>query len=166
MDIRTFVTSRTVKHIGIGLGIFVAVLIVFKAGMVVGYHQARFGGKLGDNYYRAFGEERMLVRGIPGDLPNAHGVIGRVVSVSLPTFVVADRDGVEKTVIVTDGTVMRRGRDEITGAEIKADEMVVVFGAPNDAAEIEARLIRIAPPRPENLQDMPEGGPARMLFIR
>lgn len=162
MDIRSFFGSKTVWRIAVGFGIAVAVLVVFRAGMIAGYHQARFGGGLGDNYYRAFGDDRMFEREIPGGFPNAHGVAGKVISVDIPMFVVADRDGVEKTVVIKDDTVIRRSRDEVQPADIQPDGFVIVIGSPNEGAQIEAKLIRIMPSPPDGF-DGSQTGPARMM---
>lgn len=151
------------KRVMIGLGVLAAVLFIFRAGMMVGYRQAKFGGRLGDNYYRAFGEGGRFDRELPGGFPNAHGVAGKIVGIALPTFVVADRDGVEKIVLVTDDTVVRRFRDEIEPEDMRADEFAVIIGSPNEEAQIEAKLIRIMPPLPEGPAGSPMG-PAMIIF--
>jgi hypothetical protein len=82
------------------------------------------------------------------ELPSSHGVAGKVVSVALPNIVVLDRDGTEKTIVTTDKTIARRFRDTLALKDITVDDFVVAIGEPNEASQIEARLIRLLPEPP------------------
>jgi len=155
MKLKNFLQSERSKHILAGIGIAVIALFIFQAGMFVGYKKASFSFRAGDNFYRTFGE-RGFQQNLPGmgmmDPTNAHGTIGTVASIILPKVVIADRDGVEKTILMDNKTDIRRFRDSIKPEEIKTGEMIMVIGEPNANGQIEARLVRIMPPPPSQIE--------------
>jgi len=126
-------------------------LIVFQAGRFVGFHQAGFSYRFGDNYYRAFEGSRHGGRPMDffGDnLPGGHGAIGKIVGVNLPTFVVIGPDNVEKVVLIKDETLVKRFRETASSTDLRVDDFVVVLGSPNEAGQVEAKFVRIMPPPP------------------
>ena len=150
MDIKSFLCSRVFKNCIIGLGLFIVLLLVFKAGELVGFKKAGFSYALGENYYRSFAGPR---RGIPMDFEGrdflmGHGTAGSVIKVSTSTLFIKDRDGTEKVIIMDADAEIRRFREEIAPGDIKINDQVVVIGSPNDAGQIEAKLIRVLPPPP------------------
>lgn len=151
MKFKNFLQSDKTKHILLGILITVIALLIFQAGVFVGYKKASFSFRAGDNFYRTFGEHGFQQK-LPGmgmmDPTNAHGTIGTVASILLPKVIIADRDGVEKTVLVDNKTDLRRFRDSIKPEDLKTGEMIMVIGEPNDNGQIEARLVRIMPPSP------------------
>jgi len=142
--------SRKFRRFVIAIGIAVATLLVFSAGMEVGFMKASFNYRFGEKYYGTFGPRPIHagVGFIPNDISDSHGVSGRIVSITMPRFVVADKDNTEKIVRLGDDTVIRRLRDSITGASLEVGEDVIVIGTPNEDSEIEAKFIRIVPPMP------------------
>ena len=155
MDIKKIIPnsalqSPTFRKIVIAVGVAVLFLIVFQAGVFVGFRKAEFSFRGGDNYYRAFGEDRR--RQIPGmmheEFPGANGSIGKVLSIALPVMVIEDRNSVEKTIRINNNTVIRRGRETLTSSDLRTNDMLVVLGNPNTNAEIEATLVRLLPPPP------------------
>jgi hypothetical protein len=157
---KNFIEAKISKKMLYVIAAFVLALLVFQTGMFVGYHRARFAQQFGDNYERTFGMHR---GGFPdgkgnmlfgGELTNAHGSVGKIVSIALPTLVIADRDGVEKVILLTESTDIRHFRDALSADKLQVGDIVVVLGAPNEQAQIEAKLIRLLPPPP----DMPVVG--------
>ena len=146
--------SKKARVIAIVVLSLVVALLVFQAGVTVGYKKASFSRQLGNNFYRVFdgmpmpGERPVMTKKFlfTESLPGGHGAAGRVASVSLPSFVVAGPDNVEKVVVIGRGTDIRRVRDSATSSDIKVEDFVVVLGSPDDAGQINARLIRILPP--------------------
>lgn len=138
------------KSLRLGLyfvGALFVIGVIFQVGIFVGYHKANFAGNWGKNYERNFGIDRQdSFRGMMrGGLPTSHGSFGKVLSVGLPNFVIADRDGVEKNILITDKTIIRSGLENSSSTSIKADNSVIVLGDPNNQGQIEAKLIRILP---------------------
>ena len=84
------------------IGSIVIAILIFSAGVSVGFHKASFGRAWGDNYERNFG--MMKERPVFGkdNFPNAHGTIGKIIKIELPTIIVQDKDGIEKVVLIKD----------------------------------------------------------------
>jgi len=165
-EIKKFAQSQKVKRVLYGIAVFVAALIIFQAGIFVGYHRAAFSYRFGDNYERTFGMHRdgfpgeKGVRMFGGEFSNAHGSVGKIVSITLPTLMIADRDGVEKVILLTNATDIRHFRDAFSANELQIGDIVVVLGAPNEEAQIEAKLIRLLPP-PTDIPVVGSGTPRR-----
>lgn len=158
MNNNNFFQSKNFKKILYGVGIAIAVLLIFQAGMFVGYKKASFSYRWGDNYYRAFGGHRGGERMIVGrmmdsfrgkDFTNSSGAIGRIASINLPTLTIENADGIEKIILIEDDTAIRRFRETVKADELKIGDFVVAIGAPNDNAQVEAKIVRIMP-NPEN----------------
>jgi hypothetical protein len=150
MDLKDLHQSRTVRGILIGIGATLVVIMIFQAGVFVGYRKAAFSFKLGDNYYRNFrGGEAMKVVGFDsGHLPGGHGAVGRIVRIALPELVIASEGDVEKTVILGSSTMIKRFNDTISPQDIMADDYAVILGSPDDEARIMAKFVRLMPPPP------------------
>lgn len=143
------------KHVKIAIysfGILAIVFFIFQAGMIVGFRKASFGRDWGDNYTKNFGSPHRGFKmmgedfGDFGNLPNAHGAIGKIIKVELPIIIVLDeKDNTEKIVLINEKTQIRKARDTVTKDEFKIDERIVVIGTPNYSGQIEARFIRFMP---------------------
>jgi hypothetical protein len=131
--------------------IFILLLLVFQAGEFVGFRKATFAGQLGDNYYRAFGNHRPPFFNFqPGDFPGDHGANGKIVRLDQNTLVIAATDNVEKTILISKDTLIRRWRENLTAKDLQVNDWVIVLGEPNNQGEIGAKLIRIMPGPPPN----------------
>ena len=150
MNIKEYIQSQSFRGVLIGIGIAIAALLIFQAGMFVGYRKASFAYRFGDNYYRAFDRRPPSPFGVPisGKFGTTHGAAGEVMSISLPTFVVAGPDSIEKTVLVGTSTLIRKFDSELKPEDIQTGDFLVVIGEPNDDAQIQAKLIRILPEPP------------------
>ena len=149
MDLITYTKSETFKKVLFAVGGAAAVIIIFQAGMFVGFHKAALSYRMGDNFYRVYGNGPDGP-GMPffnEEFSEAHGATGKVISVALPLFVVDDH-GTEKTIVIDDDTTIRRLRGDTSSTTLMAGDFVVIIGEPNDKAQVEARLIRILPPPP------------------
>lgn len=129
--------SRQTVLLGIGLGIGIAIvlLLVFFAGIYIG------GSKTGAF---PFWERRHIFPGgfVPGRF--GHGVIGTIDSIGNNTFIVKDRSGALKTVLVDNQTRIRRNGSTIKSADLKKDEQVIVIGEPQEQeGAIKARVVRV-----------------------
>ncbi len=153
MDLEHVHQSKLFRGILIGIVATILILMVFKAGELVGYRKAAFSSHLGDNYYRAFEGGRPPMGGM---LPGGHGAAGKIISINLPTFVVDGPDGIEKTVVIDDDTAIRRFRDTITADALRVDDFVTVLGEPDGEGHVTAKLIRVLPP-PMTARPLPSG---------
>jgi hypothetical protein len=135
--------SKILKVIICGFGILVVVCAIFEAGVIAGFHKASFERDWGDNYSRNFGPRGAQM--MPENFPNAHGAVGRIIKIELPTIIVEDKDNTEKVVLISDTTQIRKMREVVKKEDLTLDTSVVVIGSPDAEGQIEARLIRILP---------------------
>ncbi len=155
MNFQKIFESRILKTIIYSLAIIILAILIFQAGVFVGYRKAAFSYQWGENYYRAFGDtgRKPMMGGFVLDgLTGAHGVAGKIMKVSLPNFIIEGQDKIEKMIFIKDDTVINRSRDSIKSSELQAGDFVIVIGSPDDEGKIQANLIRLAPP-PEFFND-------------
>lgn len=142
--------SKLATKILIAIVIIVAALAIFQAGLFVGYQKAEFSCQLGGNYSRVFGGPKPGIMGffdeiMGDDLPNANGVVGKIIAINLPSVMIEDRHNVEISASITDDTVIRKFKEKISPQDLKAGDSVIIIGPTGMNAEIEAKLIRIIP---------------------
>ncbi|HVW71979.1 MAG TPA: hypothetical protein VHB93_02385 [Candidatus Paceibacterota bacterium] len=146
-DISAFINSPRFVPVLVGIGCVVIAVFIFEAGIAVGFHKAEYAGHWEENYDRNFGS--VMHFGVPdGGVPNPHGANGRIVDITLPTFVIDGGSGPERVVETDDDTVVRNGNTALTPDDLSIGEYVVVLGTPTDNGDVDASLIRILPPPP------------------
>lgn len=153
-QLKKFSESKNLRNLLIIICSLIGALVIFQAGILVGFHKAKFSRGLGNNYYKVFdarqmnrvmeqNQPKLLIMGM--DVPGGHGAVGKVIQINLPTFIVAGPDNLEKVVRIKSNTAIKFSRSNGTSTDIKIDDNVVVVGTPNENAEVEAKLIRIIP---------------------
>ena len=127
------------------IGVIIVGLLIFYAGIGVGFRKASFGRAWGENYERNFG--MMPNRPMFGkdNFPNAHGAVGKIIETKLPTIIVQDRDNTEKVILIKTDTQIQKAMEKIAVNDLKMDDFVVVIGTPNKQGQIEAKFIRVMP---------------------
>lgn len=149
MDFNKLLQSKVFRIIFIVIGALIILLFAFKVGVFVGYRKAQFSYRWGENYHRNFAGPRGgffsdIRRGFSDkDFIDSHGIFGSVIKVDGNIIIVKGKDDIEKTILVSDETAIRKGREEFNALDLKIDEQIVVIGSPNDEGQIEAKLIRI-----------------------
>lgn len=155
MDLTNVSGKKFVMVILTVFGIFMVLLAVFSAGMFAGFHKARFSYQWGENYHKNFGglpigmpgpgkPQHDFLKGMRGDeFINPNGLSGSVIKFDTSTLYIKGDDGVEKSVAISGGTLIRCGRDTIKLSDLKTDDKVVVLGVPSSTGQIEAKLIRV-----------------------
>ena len=145
MSFKVFIESKRFKQILKVIGVAVVVLTVFQLGVFVGFRKARFSYRLGDNYHRMFGGPRGgLFSNFAGrDFFSGHGTVGSIVRIDGQSLVIKGRDSVEKIVGVDSTTTIRKARFEVSLADLKPGDEVVIVGTPKDDGSIEAKVIRL-----------------------
>ena len=150
--IKNILESKKFRVVIYTLGALFIFFLIFQVGMMAGFRKVSFDRDWGDNYVMNFGSPHRNLQmmggrfGDFGNLPNAHGAIGKIIKVELPTIVVLDeKDNIEKIVLINDKTEIRRARDVVTRDELKLDDQIIVIGTPNSSGQIEAGLIRLLP---------------------
>jgi hypothetical protein len=132
-----YLFTKNTKWVLWGLFALVVALLIFRAGTIVGYHDAlRFHGlesRGGPQDQGPFGLPLPPDGGMPG-----HGAVGTIESVALPTVTLKTRDGSEVSVYVASTTP--------GVSQLKVGETIVVIGDPNDtdqSGDMNARFIHI-----------------------
>ena len=150
--IKSLLRTKTSSRVAISIGIASVSLMIFYTGVEYGYHNAEFISRSGDNYYGIFtpreGRPDGVARSLSDSPKSTHGVSGKIVSISLPTMIVADKENIEKTVRIDDDTALREFHNTILSSDLKAGDDVVILGSPGPNTEISARLIRVLPTPP------------------
>jgi hypothetical protein len=128
-----------------GIGIVIVILLIFSAGIAVGFRKASFGAAWGEHYMQNFGMPTRQNFGLGANVfPNAHGATGKIIKTELPNIIVEDNN-TEKTILVGDDTRIEKGRSRGEASDLKVDDFIVTIGSPNDKGMIEAKFIRILP---------------------
>lgn len=165
MNFKNLSQSKILTRILYAIGTIIVALLIFQAGMFIGYHKAAFSYRWGQDYYRTFGghlpelpfgragrRNFPMGMGMDGeDFPSSHGSIGKIIKIDLPTFIMEGTDKTERVVVISDNTIVRRFRETLKPSDLKTEDYVVIIGSPNNKSQIEARFIRLVPPPPDSL---------------
>ena len=129
---------------------FIILLLVFKAGMIVGIKKAEFSFRWSDNYHKNFGGPRQgFFRGFRDrDFIEANGTFGQIIKIDGSMLVIKGKNDVEKVILVNDKTTITRFRETIKLSDLKINDDIVIIGDPNTSGQIEAKLIRVMPSSP------------------
>ena len=149
--VKKYIPGRALRMALFGLAGVLILLFVFQAGMMVGFRKATFDRSWDEHYIQNFGPRGKHMGPIgpmPGQFPNAHGTIGTIISVSLPTLIVEGPDKTEKVILVSDDTHIREMRNDLTAKDLAPDQTIVVIGEPNAQGQINAKFIRVLPAVP------------------
>jgi len=145
-DIKKVFESKVAFRILIGIGILIIALLIFSAGIIIGFHKASFERAWEENYEQNFGPRPNGPIFGQGNFPNAHGAIGKILKIELPTIIVQDnKDNTEKVILLKADTQIEKTNTAIAGQDLKIDDFVVVIGTPNPQGQIEAKFIRVMP---------------------
>lgn len=127
MPLQEFKSLSSYSKIIAALGILLLLLIVFSAGVSVGYNRASQTG------------------------PNriySHGAIGNITSIEFPNMVVRGPNRAEQVITVGTSTVVRMMRAPATLSDLSIGRQVVVIGSSRNDGRIQATFIRIIPALP------------------
>ncbi len=163
MNIDKFFQSKIFKGFILGVAIFFLILFIFKVGMVVGAKKADFSCRWSDNYHRNFGGPKAgFLKGFGDkDFIEANGTVGQVIKIApstssgqvSSTLVIKGRGEIEKIVLINSNTTIKSLEKTIQASDLKVDDTVVIIGEPNNAGQIEAKLIRVMPKPPLGINE-------------
>jgi hypothetical protein len=146
-----FFTKNT-KWVLWGAFALIVAMLIFHAGVVVGSHQPTRGrmqidGRGGPGSMGGFVNGFMPRQGF---VESGHGAVGTVATVTLPTFTLTNREGVEQKMYAGSTTVVTGGSVNNPSA-LQKGQFIIVVGDPNDtddAGYLDARIIHILPSPP------------------
>ena len=78
-----------------------------------------------------------------GQMLNAFGVDGTILSINNSTLVIKDESGTEKTVIISPSTTIRENFQTLKESDLKTNQEILVIGDPTGEGQINAKFIRI-----------------------
>lgn len=130
-------------------------ILILQLGIKVGFSKASYFFKYSDSYYKNIkGAPAMPLGFEDNDLPKSHGAIGRILQIAFPNLIIEDNDGLEKIVVLDNGTIIKKFGQNASTSDITANDYAIVIGSPNERSEINAKLIRILPPLDSDLDDI------------
>lgn len=139
---------QTLKWVIVGLVGLAVFVLIFGAGMFVGLEKARFSYLWAESYHKNFaGPRQGFVNDwrrlpMPNDFMEAHGAFGEIIELKDSGFVIRGRGDMERLIITTRDTVIKKGAETIEDG-LKVGDYVVVIGGPNQEGQIEAKLVRL-----------------------
>jgi len=149
------INRDTLKWVIIVLTGLAVIVLIFSVGMVVGGMKAKFSYRWAESYHKNFAGPRSGFFGdwrnmppLPEDFIEGHGAFGEIIELSPSTgseqesFVIKGRGDIEKIIIVTEDTIIKKGTETIKDG-LKVGDHLVIIGSPNEEGQIEAKLIRI-----------------------
>ena len=152
---RGVIASKKYTKVIYVFGSIVVLLSTFSLGVSVGFHRASFTKAWDEHYMENFGMHGEYPGQNHKHFPNAHGAIGKILKIELPTIIVADKDGTEKVIVLTQNTKIQNGITTIASTDLKINDFIITIGSPNTQGQIEAAFIRILP-APANLNQSNE----------
>lgn len=153
-NIKQILDSKIPVRVLYGIGIVIATMLIFSAGITVGFYKASYGRAWGEHYNENFGigdgdngpvNGIINKMGVTGYFPNSHGATGKIIKLEIPNLIVQDKDKIEKVIVTDEDTKIQEGREDVKTADLKVNDSVTVIGAPNGQGQIEAKLIRVIP---------------------
>ena len=157
MDLNKFFQSKNFKVVFILIGALIVCLLSFQAGLIVGFKKANFSFRWGENYHRNFGGPGKGFGSDFGDrnFIDAFGTFGQIIKIEGSSLVIKGREDIEKIVLVSDQTIIKRFQDNIKLTDLKVDDYIVIIGEPNTSGQTEAKLIRVMPTPPTATPPLP-----------
>lgn len=139
------ISSKKVRLIAGSIGALILAFLIFHAGVVFGSHHDSFGSPSGRSAMGRGFRPPFLPGGFElphGFIPNTHGAVGSITSVTLPTLLMETREGTSKTILISTTTMVRNMRGADTTA-FSVGNKIIVLGEPDSQGRIDAKLIRI-----------------------
>jgi hypothetical protein len=135
-----FISSSRVRITLAIIGALVVLALVFHAGVAFGAHHGAWGRMSGDRGFRHpfFPQGFALPHGF---IPNEHGAVGTVRSVS-PAVTIETRDGAIRPVAIATSTLVRARGEEGT-TTLSVGDKVIVIGQVNEQGRIDAKFINV-----------------------
>lgn len=153
MDLDNLFKSKNFTKALMVIGCLIVLLLVFRAGMAVGFRQANFSYRWGENYHKNFGgpKDGFFADTVRRDFIDSHGVFGQIIKIDNATgtdsltLVIKGKDNIERLVEVDSEATVTVMRQNLKKEDLKTGDSIVVIGAPNDSGQIDAKFIRVMP---------------------
>ena len=128
------------------IGGIIIILLIFQAGVFVGFKKAEFSNRWAGKFRETFGSRNFgHMKMMGGDYLTSHGAVGKIIKIELPKIFIIGADNVEKSVVIDDDTLIRVMRENIFSTSLKTGDDIIIIGSPNNSGEILAKLVRVVP---------------------
>jgi hypothetical protein len=136
----------------IGILSVLVIILIFGIGFFVGEKKAKFSYRWAEHYHQMFAGPRSGFLGhlrdfLRDEFIEAHGNVGEIIKIEGNNLIIKGRNNIEKVIVVSDKTVIKSGLRDIKISDLKIGDMIVIIGSPNAKGQIEAKLIRVFPPK-------------------
>jgi hypothetical protein len=147
MTFKEFTQSKHFSRIIYIIGAILVALIVFQAGIFVGYRIAAFSINWDNAHNGNARDPRSIFAPFSRDADdmNPHGTIGEIISIQLPEIMVKGSSGNETIVLIASTTSIRNMRNQASASDLKIGMQIVTVGTPDEQGQIHATFIRIIP---------------------
>ena len=154
---KNILESKLFRIIILSITGLIILVFVFGLGVFVGTKKADFSFKWADEYHRNFGGPQGGFFGdmMTQDFTTANGVFGQIIKIDPSTgsgqaaiLTVNGKDNVEKSILVSDKTIIHIQKKNERLSDLKVGDSVNVIGDPNNSGQIQAELIRVIPAPP------------------
>ncbi|MEI8328093.1 MAG: hypothetical protein WCG02_03065 [Candidatus Taylorbacteria bacterium] len=147
MKFQEFVRSRSFTRIIYTIGGLLVALLIFQAGIFVGFRIAAFSINWNDSHSGNIGGPRSIFAPFGRDMDdiNPHGAIGEIIHVELPNIMVKGPSGNEAIILISSTTIIRNLRNEASTSDLNDGAQIVTIGTPDEQGQIHATFIRVVP---------------------
>lgn len=83
------------------------------------------------------------------DFMQIHGIFGEIIKIGDQDIVIQGKDNIEKVILINKDTIIKEFRKTIAIKDLKLHSFVIIIGEPDNQGQIEANLIRLLPPLPD-----------------
>ena len=142
--------SKNMFRVILSIGIFTIAILIFSAGLSIGFYKASFGRAWGEHYNEnfGFGYQGGHLKGFIGNkimpyFPNSHGATGKIIKIEPNKILIQGKDNLEKIISIDINTKIEQSRTEIKITDLNIGDFIVAIGTPNDTGFIEAKFIRL-----------------------
>ncbi|MEI6396607.1 MAG: hypothetical protein WCO48_00835 [Candidatus Taylorbacteria bacterium] len=138
---------HTKKVINI-FGVILVALVIFSAGVTIGFIKGEFSERWDKNYMGMMGGPRspfQTFSDIDNRAPSPHGTAGQVISSGNGQIVVRGPGEMEYIVIVSPQTIIRQLRQQGTTTDVVVGSWITAIGSPDETGRLVASFIRIMP---------------------
>lgn len=145
-----FSLNKKLKWLVLIIFVLFLLIVAFKLGTYWGYKKATFLNNWWQGYQKNFGPMgyqggffNKMKRFDKDFMFKSYGLSGKVILIKDNSFILEDKDGFEKIVLVLGNTIFKKNGWNIKFTDLKEGDFVIVIGLPNQNGEIEAKLIRV-----------------------
>jgi hypothetical protein len=149
MTFKEFTQSKDFSRIIYAIGGLLVALVVFQAGIFVGYRVASFSINWDNAHDGNVRNPQSIFAPFSRDMDdmNPHGAIGEIISVQLPVVMVKGPSGNEAIVLIGSTTSIRNMRNVASTSDLKVGSQIITIGMPDVQGRIDATFIRLVSPQ-------------------